>query len=415
MKGIIIRDIQTIETAPQGINLLIVKVLTNEPELTGYGCATFSYRQLAVKKVIETYLKPLLTGRDAGEIESLWQLMEQNAYWRSGPIEHCAISGIDMALWDILGKYAKLPLYQLLGGACRTGVQIYQHADGATLPQVLKNVEKLAEKGLRYIRCQMGGYGGGGYGKAPVSAPHGSSDGVYTDASRYMCDTLKMFEGLKEHFADLHFCHDVHGRLSPAQAMAFARKLEPFELFFLEDPVTTENLDWLMQLRAHTSVPLAQGELFNHPGHWMNCVQNRYIDYIRAHIAQLGGITPARKLQAFCELHGVRIAWHAPGDQSALGHAAAIHFDMSSPNFGIQEWSGTEPPNGILQKISIDPAAYEAVFPVMPRYENGYVYPSDLPGLGVMVDEEAARRYPCTHDTTLWTQTRQVDGSHIYP
>lgn len=415
MKNITIRDIQTIETAPQGINLLIVKVCTSEPELFGYGCASFSYRQLSVRMTIEKYLRPLLIGKPVGQIESLWQLMEQNAYWRGGPIDHCAVSGIDMALWDILGKHAKLPLWQLWGGETRTGVIVYRHADGKTINELLENVARLKQDGARFLRCQFSGYGGGGFGPAPISAPNDAPSGVYIDAKKYMLDTIGMFEKLKSHFCNLQFCHDVHGRLSPSDVLSFARALEPFDLFFLEDAVTSENLAWLSILRSHTTLPLAQGELFNNPAHWMLCVQNRHIDYIRAHIAQLGGITPARKLQTVCEMYGIRTAWHCPGDQSPFSHAATIHMDIANPNFGIQEWSGEEPPNGILQPIYFDPAAYSAVFPVMPQYKNGYVYPSNLPGLGVVIDENTASKFPCTHETTLWTQTRRSDGSLIYP
>jgi len=407
-----ITDVQVILTAPEGINLLVVKVVTNQPGLYGLGCATFAYRHLAVKCLIEEYLRPLLIGRDAEAIEEAWQLMHQNAYWRNGPIENNAISGIDMALWDIKGKLAGMPLFQLFGGKVREGVPIYRHADGRDLSELCDNIQKYREQGITHIRCQNGGYGGGGYGAAPGHAPEGAPKGVYLDARKYMRDTVKMFDDIRSRVGfDVELCHDVHERLKPIDAIRFAGALERFDLFFLEDAIALEEGEWLRQLRAKTSIPLAQGELFNHPFEWRTLITERLIDFIRVHLSQIGGITPGRKLQILAEQFGVRTAWHGPGDMSPLAHAANIHIDLASRNFGVQEWSGTEPPNFVIQQLKGPREALLDVFPGLPEFRKGYVYANDRPGLGVDINETEAAKYPCDSGVTTWTQTRLIDGS----
>ena len=408
----LITDVKVILTAPEGINLLVVKVETNQPGLYGLGCGTFAYRHLAVKCLIEEYLRPLVVGRDVHAIEEIWQLMHQNAYWRNGPIENNAISGIDMALWDIKGKLANMPLYQLFGGKVREAVPIYRHADGKDLSELCDNIQKYREQGITHIRCQSGGYGGGVYGAAPAHAPSHAPDGVYLDARKYMRETVKMFDGIRSRVGfDVELCHDVHERLKPIDAIRLAQALEPFDLFFLEDAIPLEEGEWIRQLRDKTNIPIAQGELFNHPFEWRNLIAERLIDFIRVHLSQVGGITPARKLQLFAEQYGVRTAWHGPGDMSPLAHAANIHIDLASRNFGVQEWSGTEPPNFVIQELKGPREALLDVFPGLPQFKQGYVYANDLPGLGVDIDEAQAALYPCDSGVTTWTQTRLIDGS----
>lgn len=407
-----IEDIRVICTAPEGINLVVVKLITNQPGLYGLGCATFAYRHLAVKHLIEEYLTPLLRGRDVEDIEELWQLMHQNAYWRNGPIENNAISGIDMALWDIKGKMAGMPLYQLFGGKCREGIPVYRHADGKNLEELCENIERFREMGLTHIRCQCGGYGGGEYGTAPASAPLCARDGIYLDSGKYIRDTVALFAGIRERLGDeIELIHDVHERIAPIEAIRLARELEPYHLFFLEDPVPLEELSWLRKLREKTVTPIAQGELFNNVYEWRRIISEQLINYIRVHITQIGGITPARKLQIFAEQYGVRTAWHGPGDMSPLAHAANIHIDLAARNFGVQEWSGIEPPNFVIQELKGPHGALLEVFPGCLEFKQGYVYANDKPGLGVDIDEREAAKYPCEVTVTTWTQTRRRDGA----
>lgn len=407
-----IKKIRVICTAPEGINLVVVKVETNQPGLYGLGCATFAYRHLAVKTLVEEYLDPLLKDRDAENIEELWQLMHQNGYWRNGPIENNAISGVDMALWDIKGKMAGMPVYQLFGGKCREGIPVYRHADGRDLEELCDNILRFKEMGIQTIRCQCGGYGGDSYGETPLSAPKGAKPGIYLDSKSYIKNTVQLFEGIRNKIGyEMNLVHDVHERIAPVEAIRLARLLEPYDLFFLEDPVSIEQTEWLRQLRNQTSIPIAEGELFNNPVEWKILIAEHLIDYIRVHISQVGGITPARKLQIFAEQFGVKTAWHGPGDMSPLAHAANIHIDLATQNFGVQEWSGIEPPNFVIQELKGPHGALLEVFPGLPEYRNGYVYANEKPGLGVDLDEKEAAKYPCENTVTLWTQTRKKDGS----
>jgi len=407
-----IEKVRVICTAPEGINLVVIRVETNQPGLYGLGCGTFAYRHLAVQHIVEDYLDPLLRGRGVEDIEDLWQLMHQNAYWRNGPAENNAISGVDMALWDLKGKMANMPLYQLFGGKCREGVPVYRHADGASLSEVCENLQRFAEMGITTIRCQWGGYGGDSYGQTPDSAPRGAKPGIYLNERSYIRHTIELFAGIREAIGyDLNLVHDVHERITPMAVITLAKALEPYDLLFLEDPVSLENLGWLRRLRQQSSIPVAQGELFNNPAEWRSLITERLIDYIRVHLSQIGGITPARKLAVFAEQFGVLTAWHGPGDMSPLAHAANIHLDLSAPNFGVQEWSGIEPPNVIIQELKGPRGALLEVFPGLPEFDHGYVYANNSPGLGVDLDEREAAKYPCENTVTTWTQTRRRDGA----
>ncbi|WP_040951306.1 enolase C-terminal domain-like protein [Gorillibacterium massiliense] len=395
-----IRDIRVINTNPSGANLTVVKIETTEPGLYGLGCATFAYRYKAVTLVVEEYLRPLLIGRSVADIEDLWHLMNGNAYWRNGPISNNAISGVDMALWDIKGKMASMPVYDLLGGKSRQGAAVYRHADGATLDEVVENVHRYKAQGVRHIRIQFGGYGGKA---SSLNTPPHSADGIYYCPDQYIQNTLKLFDHVRSQVGfDLELLHDSHERISPVDAVRLAKSLEPYRPFFLEDLLSPEQDHWYEILRQQCAAPIAIGELFNNPQEWTHLIAKRLIDFIRVHISQIGGLTPARKLAIFCEQFGVKTAWHGPGDVSPVGHAANVHLDINAHNFGIQEWSG------------IDDRLAE-MFPGSPMLLNGYVYPNNKPGFGIELDEKMAARFPCDDSVTRWTQTRLPDGTYNTP
>jgi mannonate dehydratase len=397
---ITIQDVQTILTQPDGSHLVIVKLVTSEPGLYGLGCATFTQRYHAVHAAIEKHLKPFLLGRDVDRIEETWQMAMVHGYWRNGPVLNNAISGADMALWDIKGKLAGMPVYRLLGGKCREAAAVYVHADGRDPHEVADNVRHFMAQGYRYIRVQMGGYGGQ---PERLVKPDGAPEGAYFDPRAYARNMLAMIEHVRAAVGEeVELLHDVHERLHPIEAVQFAKDVEPFKLFFLEDALAPEDIKWFERIRQQCSTPLAMGELFNNPREWQPLISGRLIDFIRMHISQMGGLTPARAVASFAAMYGIRTAWHGPGDTSPVGHAANLHLDVWAPNFGIQEW------------CRFPELVYE-MFPGLPEVRNGYMYPNDKPGLGIGIDEKLAAKYPCRDEVERWTQTRLPDGGPTRP
>ncbi len=399
-KPITIKDIKVILTQPAGSRLVIVKVITSEPGLYGLGCATFTQRFHAVVAALEKHLIPFALGWDVTRSEEFWHMAMVHSYWRNGPVLNNAISGIDQALWDIKGKLANMPVYDLLGGKCREGAAVYTHADGRSPEEVAENVEQFMAEGYRYIRIQMGGYGG--HGDALVK-PEGAPTGAYYDPRAYCRNMLRMMEYVRREVGDeVELLHDVHERLQPIDAVRFAKDVEPFNLFFLEDALAPEDIAYFRHIRQQCATRMAMGELFNSPHEWQPLIEERLIDYLRMHVSQMGGITPARAVALFANMYGVKTAWHGPGDTSPVGHAANLHLDLWAPNFGIQEW------------CRFPEHVYE-MFPGLPEVRHGYMYPNDKPGLGIDIDEELAAKYPCQDTVDVWTQTRWPDGSPARP
>lgn len=390
-----IRDIKVTCTRPAGFNLVIVRIDTSEPGLYGLGCGTFTFRYEAVANVIEEFLKPLLIGRDVSRIQDIWQMMYVSSYWRTGPITNNAIASIDLALWDIKGKMAGMPVYDLLGGRVREAVPVYRYAESGDLTELTRQVKALMEDGARYVRIQ------GAYtpDKTQTLAPEGAQDGYYIDPKEYCRNTVAMFRHIRQEVGyEVELVHDVHERVSPSQALWLAKNLEPYDLFFLEDILAPEQGGWFQNIRSQTGIPLAQGELFTNPREWEELVKERRIDFMRVHITQIGGITPARKLAAFCEQFEVRMAWHGSPDMSPLGYAANLHMDMAIHNFGIQEWPGI-------------PDTLRQMFPGCPQMKGSYGYVNDKPGWGIDFDEKMAAQYPCSKVKTPWIEMRMPDGS----
>lgn len=403
--AVTIRDIKTIVTAPKGINLIVVKIETSDPGLIGYGCATFTWRATAVVSAINDYLRPMLIGKNVANIEDIWQSCMGSSYWRNGPVLNNALSGVDEALWDIKGKMANMPLYDLFGGKCREGIAVYRHADGGCYEEVDDQIRAYQEEGYRYIRVHMGTYGGNMYGgkNGQMHRPKNCPPGAYYDPHAYMRSVIGLFDHVRSEFGwEVEIMHDIHERLSLADTLQFAKELEPYKLFFLEDALSPDQGEYFKYLRQQTSVALAMGELYTNPTEWKTVVQNQWIDFMRVHLSDIGGLTPARKLAAFCDAYGVRTAFHGPSDLSPIGMVAQMHLDLSIPNFGIQEYS------------DFDEKERE-VFPGCPVCEDGYVYINDKPGIGLEVDEKAAAKYPFVDMDFGWLFSRLKDGTAVRP
>jgi mannonate dehydratase len=407
-----IRDVKVILTAPDRIRLVIVKVETSEPGLYGIGCATFTQRPLAVVAAIEEYLKPFVIGKDVHDIEDIWQTAFVSSYWRSGPVLNNALSGIDMALWDIKGKLAGMPVYQLLGGKTRQAAWVYVHASGMDFAEVEDDVQRYLDQGFKYIRCQVAVPGSSTYGvgkkakgQAPARTDHLDPRQDPWDPAAYVRIVPRLFDHVRNRFGDeIELLHDIHERVAPMQAIGLARDLDQFKLFFLEDPFAPEDNGYFPLLRQHSVTPIAMGELYVNPHEYVPLIQERLIDFIRIHISDIGGLTRAWKLAAMCEFFGVRTAWHGPGDASPVAHAANLQLDLACYNFGIQE-------------SYLFPERTQAVFPGCPEIRDGMMWSNEQPGLGIDIDETEAAKYPFPDAAYngAWPAIRQPDGTVIRP
>ena len=401
-----IKDVSVIECAPQGVRLTVVKITTDQPGLFGYGCATFTQRADLIKPAVEKYLRPLLLGKPADRIEDTWQMCYDSSYWKNGPVENNAISGVDQALWDIKGKMAGMPVYQLLGGKAREAVDTYGHASGNEISECIDSAKKYIAQGFRHVRIQVGvpgqsGYGARGTGGKRIPALH---DAPVFEREAAMRRALALMEAARKELGpEIELLHDAHERYTPTEAVQFAKLCEPYRLFFLEDALSPEDINWFKNIRAQTTTPLAMGELFNSPHEVIPLIEGRLIDYMRMHVSQMGGLTPCRKIAAMGEIYNVRTAWHGPGDVSPIGHAAMTHLDLSITNFGIQEYS------------EMNDATLE-IFRGAPVMKGGYLYANDAPGWGIEIDEAAAARHPFDRSSPLnggWGEVRLPDGQII--
>ncbi|MCC7008513.1 MAG: starvation-sensing protein RspA [Acidobacteria bacterium] len=405
-----IRDVSVIETAPGGVRLTVVKITTDQDGLYGYGCATFTQRADLVRPAVERYLKPFLVGRPADRIDDTWQALYFSSYWRNGPVLNNAISGVDQALWDIKGRQAGMPVYQLLGGKCREAVDCYGHAAGNEIPQVIENAKNYIAQGFRHVRVQVGvpgmaGYGAGGGAAAAQAALHNAP--VFEPMAYYR-RAMRLFDACRTELGDeIELLHDVHERVSPNQGVQFCKDAERFKLFFVEDPVSPEDIAYFRQIRQQCSTPLAMGELFNSPHEWQPLIAERLIDYIRIHVSQAGGLTPCRKIAAFAEQFGVKTAWHGPGDVSPVGHMANVTLGIACYNFGINEYSAFN-------------QNHQEVFKGCPVMKNGYLWVNESPGWGIEIDEKAAAKFPFGRETGErgqlnggWGEVRRRDGTVI--
>lgn len=380
-------EAKVIVTSP-GRNFVTLKITTDEG-IYGIGDATVNGRELAVVAYLEEHLIPCLIGRDANNIEDVWQYFYKGAYWRRGPITMAAISAIDVALWDIKAKKAGLPLYQLLGGASRNGVMVYGHANGQNIDEVLDEVGKYIKKGYRAIRVQCAvpdvkdSYGISDKDKTFYEPAAGSlPEECSWNTTKYLNFIPGVFKKVREVYGyDIELMHDVHHRLTPNQAAHLGKMLEPYRLFWLEDAAPAELQEGFRMIRSHTTTPLAVGEVFNSIYDCTTLLTEQLIDYIRTTATHAGGITGIRKIAALAEPFHIKTGCHGPTDISPIGMAACLHFDKAVPNFGVQEF--------MLHTVQT-----KEVFPSNYELKNGFAYLNDVPGHGVDINEELAAQYP---------------------
>jgi len=400
-----IKDISVIECEPEGVRLSVVKITTDQDGLYGYGCATFTQRADLVKPAVEKYLKPFLLGKTTDRIEDIWQSCYDSSYWRNGPVLNNAISGVDQALWDIKGRQAGMPVYQLAGGKCREAADTYGHASGADFQDVVNNAKEYIAQGFRNVRVQVGlpgmaGYGSSHKGTTTIKALH---SGPLYDREIDFRRSLKLLEICRQELGEeVELLHDMHERFTPNQAVQFCKDAEQYRMFFLEDPLSPEDLGYFKQIRENCATPIAMGELFNSPHEWQPLIEGRLIDYIRVHVSEAGGFSPARKIAILAEQFGVKTAWHGPGDLSPVGHMANVTLDLVSYNFGIQEYT---PFNERTQ----------AIFHGCPELRDGYLWVSEKPGWGIEIDEKEAAKAPFQPSKLNggWGEVRLPDGTVI--
>jgi mannonate dehydratase len=396
-----ITDAKVIVCSP-GRNFVTLK-LSTEDGIHGLGDATLNGRELAVASYLTDHVVPLLIGRDARKMEETWQYLYKGAYWRRGPVTMAAISAVDTALWDIQGKRLNVPVYQLLGGASRDAVLVYGHASGANLEETVRAAGKYLKLGYKAIRAQSGIPGlettyGVARGQGPYEpAEKGAPPGNFWSTERYLDFVPQIFSRLRKEFGpEVHLLHDVHHRLTPIEAARAGKELEPFHLFWLEDPTPAELQEGFRLIRKHTTTPLAAGEVFNTIYDCQQLIQEQLIDYIRTSVLHAGGITHLKKIAHLAELYQVRTGAHGASDLSPVCMAAALHFDLSIHNFGIQEHMGHT-------------AETEQVFPHSYSFENGLMHPGEAPGLGVDIDESLAAKWP--YERAYLPVNRKLDGT----
>jgi mannonate dehydratase len=376
---------RVIVTCP-GRNFVTLKIET-EDGLYGVGDATLNGRELAVAAYLE-HVIPSLIGRDAHAIEDIWQYLYRGAYWRRGPVTMSAISAVDVALWDIKAKAAGMPLYQLLGGASRTGVMVYGHANGATIDDTIEEALKYRAMGYKAIRLQSGVPGlPASYGVSKDKLFYEPADSAIPTETvwstiKYLPTVPKLFDAAREALGwDVHLLHDAHHRLTPIEAARLGKDLEPYRPFWLEDATPAENQAAFRLIRQHTTTPLAVGEVFNTVWDAKQLLDEQLIDYIRTTLVHGGGISHVRRIAHLAEVNNVRLGFHGATDLSPVCMGAALHFDLWAPNFGVQEYMRHTPET-------------DAVFPHAYTFADGELHPGEAPGHGVDIDEALAARYP---------------------
>ncbi len=409
MPPLTIKDVKIITTNGGGnYRWVFLKIVTSEAGLYGIGSAANHYQTMAVVAALESHLKPWLIGKDPDRIEDLWQSAQMRTYWRNGPVNNNVLSAMDMALWDIKGKRAGMPVYSLLGGKAHDAVAVYDHQGGRTKEACLESLQKSLANGYRHVRIQFGqgGYGGGGFiPQGQGNRAEGGYPGSAFDEEQYVDAIPPVFEYLRANAgAAPKLLHDVHSHLSGMNAVELARRLQPYQMYFVEDILPPEQLSYYRNIRQICTTPQAVGEVFSHPNEVIPLITDRLIDFIRCRVAAMGGITPVRKLVTLCEIFGVKTAFQEGGENDPVNQIASYHIDLSSSAFGIQE------------ENHFPPLVHE-MFPGIGEIRKGYLYGSGKPGLGLDINEDLAAKHPLGQfrGGGAYSTDRSLDGTVVKP
>lgn len=404
-----IKEVKVITTSGgRNYRWIFLKVIISEPGLYGIGSANNNYETMAVIAALEQHLKPWLIGKDPDRIEDLWQSAQMRTYWRNGPVNNNVLAAMDMALWDIKGKRAGMPVYQMLGGKAHDAVPVYDHQGGKTKEECLDSLQKSLANGFRHVRIQYGegGYGGGGFVPAGQgSRPETGYEGPAFDEELYVDTIPPVFDYLRSKAGfGPKLLHDVHSHMSGMNAVELARRLQPYQMFFVEDILPPEQIAYYRNIRQVCTTPQAVGEVFAHPYEVIPLITDRLIDFIRCRVAAIGGITPLRKLVILGEIFGVKTAFQEGGENDPVNQIASYHIDIASSSFGIQE------------ENHFPPVVHE-MFPGMGEIRKGYLYGSGKPGLGLDINEELAARYPLgtIRNGGAYKTDRSMDGAVVKP
>ena len=371
-----ISDVQT-HTVNNGTRNYTFVTVTEENGLYGIGESGCSGKDNAVAATVEHY-RPLLIGQDPSRIEHIWQDHFRGNFWRAGPVLTAAISALDIALWDLAGKALEVPTYQLLGGKTREKVRCYAHFGGTDPDSCAKAAKARVDEGFEVVRFGL------------LTDPND-----ILEPARAVRKSVEGFRAVRETVGDeIEIAIDVHTRLNPTWAIQLCKDLEPLRPFFIEDPIRSENPQSFANLRHHTSAPIATGEQLLTKWQFRELIENEWIDYARADLGLVGGITEGKKIAAMCEVHYIDTALHNP--LGPVNTAASVQLDMCIPNFGIQE-------------LSMVPPAMTDIFPTQCSVVAGHLIPADVPGIGIEFNFEAAKNY--SYQYWEHARLRRDDGS----
>jgi len=350
--------------------------------IVGYGDATNHFLPFSVEGMIKD-LAPYVIGEDPQRIEYIWQSCFRRRFQRGGPSTGSAIAGIDQALWDIKGKLAGMPVYQLLGGLARTSVRLYSGVTGLTAADAANQAKAKVARGLTAIRFR---------------AFHSHDANDFHDHKTAVYQQIEYLEALREAVGeDIDLILEVHGRYDPVWALKLFELAKPFRPFFVEDPIRHENPEALKWLREHTDLPLAIGERYHSKWDFRETIENQYVNYLRPDINHCGGISEMKKIAAMAEVYYINLVPH--NNAGALGSAASLHASLAIPNVTIMEAG---------QIFANNPNT--AVVKPFPTVVDGYALPLEGPGLGVSFDEAAAASIPFD-DTRMQPRLKGIDGS----